>query len=191
MSSFTSGMVVTILRLRGWWFGPVPGGEMAWAYARSSLQYPPESGWEVNHAGHPKVDPLFVSRVLPPALIRAQGDTHGGQTLPTTGAEYVEWRRILPHHDIMNGPSDTDTFLRLCKNLGLYVNPNDKKIEGNKCTLSLSRATYGGTLFFDGTKKGKITITQTDLLKKEALWWLLEPHTYQCEERPAKRRRSR
>ena len=66
----------------GWWFGPVPGGEMAWAYARSSLQYPPESGWEVNHAGHPKVDPLFVSRVLPPELIRAQGDTPGGQTDP-------------------------------------------------------------------------------------------------------------
>ena len=175
----------------GWWFGSVLGGGMAMAFARSCLQNPPESGWEVIHDGRPKVDPLFVSKVLPLELMRTQGATRGGQTLQNTGEEYVEWRRILPHDDIMDVPSDTGTFLRLCEKLGLYVNPTDKRIEGNKCTLSLRGTTYGGTLFFDGTKNGKITITQTDPQKKEALWWLLEPHTYQCEERPAKRRRSR
>ena len=129
--------------MMGWWFGPVLGGGTAWAFACSSAKYPPESGWAVNHDGSPKADPLFISKLLPPELLRTQSSTQSGQTHHTTGDEYVEWRRILPYDDILDAPSDTSTFLRLCKNLGLYVNPSDKKIEGNKCTLSLRSTSYG------------------------------------------------
>ena len=101
----------------------------------------------------------------------------------------VEWRRLLPWDDIANAPADTDTYLRLCAKVGLRINRNDTSSDGKKCTLHLCRSQHGGTLYFHGTKDGKITITQTNLAKKEALWWLFEPYTYQCEERPAKRRR--
>ena len=161
---------------KGWWFGPKLGGSCAYAFAAITSQYPPESGWEVPHENRQQPDNILIS-VQPPHKPGA------------TRKDYVEWRRIFPWDDTTNRPADADTFLRLCAKLGLRVHSKVRTNDGKQCTLQLCRSQYGGTLHFDGTKDGKITITQTNLEKKAAIWWLLEPHTYQCEERPAKRRR--
>ena len=105
--------------------------------------------------------------------------------------EYVEWRRNLTWDDIAGYPSDRDTFLRLCAQLGLYTNEWDVSEEGDKCELSLWRTRYGGTLTFYADKHGKISIGQSNLQKKKAIWWLLEPWTTECQERPSKRKRGK
>ena len=200
--------------LSGWWFSKEVGSDQYWAVARSDTQHPPESGWQVSVDGLLSEDALLVSMPVSGAVanrhgrdqrdasetpwwpstngpVRAYNDTVGAASSRECDEAYVEWRRILPADDLTNGPSDTNTFLRLCTKLGLYQNPKDADLEGGKCTLQLWRSKYGGTLTFDANKHGKITITQTNVKKKKAIWWLLEPHTYQCQDRPAKRRRGR
>ena len=103
---------------------------------------------------------------------------------------YVEWRRSLPTDEMTGLPSDNSTFLRLCTKLGLHTHPKDAVSEPGKCELNLWRTKYGGCLTFYENKKGQISIGQTNKTKKEALWWLLEPHTCQCQARPSKRKRS-
>ena len=78
----------------------------------------------------------------------------------------------------------------------VHVNHKDVWIHDDKCELNLWRTQYGGNLTFhtnkwDMKKNGKITITQANVQKKAAIWWLLEPYTYECQERPAKRRRGK
>ena len=102
--------------------------------------------------------------------------------------EYVEWRRSLPFDDQTGWPADSTTFLRLCAQLGLYTNDTVATDVGDKCELKMARLRYGGTLTFYPHKRGKITIGQSDLVKKAAIWHLLAPWTYECQERPTKRK---
>lgn len=108
----------------------------------------------------------------------------------SASAEYVEWRRALPYDLDTNCPADNQSFLNLMARLGLYVNEEDVDTKSDHLVLSLSRSIYGGKLEFWMKKGGKIILGQTNVQKKTALWHLLEPWTYECTERPAKRRRN-
>ncbi len=94
---------------------------------------------------------------------------------------------MLPYDTSTGWPSTRDTFLRLAAQLGLYTKPSQVEQKHDHTLLKLGHTTYGGTLCFYPDKKGKITIGQSDLRRKEQLWWLLQPHTWECDERPAKR----
>jgi len=75
--------------------------------------------------------------------------------------------------------------------LGLYTAQSDAKEVGpDRLELSLKRTRFGGTLSFYQFKKGKITIGQSDIRKKTEIWNILAPHTYECEEKPAKRKKT-
>ena len=104
--------------------------------------------------------------------------------------EYVEWRRVLAWDLLYQKQSDEKTFLRLMTKIGLYTDRSEATIKGDTVELNLRRS-FGGTLTFyiSGKSAGKITIGQSNIDKKAKIWRILAPHTEECTERQAKRKR--
>jgi len=109
-----------------------------------------------------------------------------------TGAEYVEWRRSLPWDYLEQRLSDNNTFLRVMKQVGLFIHQSDvKEAKNDGLELSLRRSAphLGGCLTFYRTQQGKITIGQSNVEKKAAIWKVIAPVTEPCGDKPSKRRK--
>ena len=128
-----------------------------------------------------------------------RGNTGSGMQLVDQGKQYnelrkqddyVEWRRKLPWDKDTYQPSNDRTILRLMTRLGVYNSFSRVVYKLNGVVeLSLHGSGYSGTWTFYENSRGKVTIGQTNTTLKEQIWWLLAPHTTECDEPPAKRRK--
>ena len=97
---------------------------------------------------------------------------------------------MLPYDPETNYPSTNGTFLKVMASIGLYIDRGDVTFHQDRIELSFKRTSYGGTLSFYQHKSGKIAIGQSNVQRKTAIWWKLEPHTIQCTERPSKKKKA-
>ena len=95
---------------------------------------------------------------------------------------------MLPGDSATGKPAGRDEFLQLCVQLALYSFGDTLTEDESKCECSLRHSKYQGSLIFY-KKDAQISMVQTNIRKKEEIWYLLEPWTVVCNKRPSKRKR--